>query len=70
MLALAEYRATRCRRCGNNVNETTAMEGTHQWRVRKVRCWACHELEGAQNAAPNKPEDRPGARQMWVEKVR
>lgn len=68
MLALAEYRASRCRRCGNNINETTAKEGTHQWRVRKVRCFACDALEGAQQQASNKPEDRPGARLMWVEK--
>lgn len=69
MLALARYRATRCRRCGNNVNESTAKEGTHRWRVRKVRCYACDALERAQHSMPNEPGDRPGARQMWVEKV-
>jgi len=68
MLALAEWRARQCQRCGHNLDETTAKEGTHQWRVRRMRCWACDALEAAQQSASNKPEDRPGARLMWVEK--
>lgn len=73
MLALAEYRAGKCSGCGHNLDETLGNKGARQrWRVQKARCWACHDLEGvrAQNAKTDKPEDLPGARLMWVEKVR
>lgn len=73
MLALAEYRALRCPcGCGHNVNDTTAKQGTHQWKVRKVRCMARDALEAARQKAEKtaKPEDRLGARLTWVEKVR
>jgi hypothetical protein len=71
MLALAEFRASRCPcGCGHNMADTTAKEGTHQWRVRRIRCHARDAMEGAQQRASNKPEDRPGARIWWSEKVR
>ncbi|HEX5996944.1 MAG TPA: hypothetical protein VFY84_17515 [Jiangellales bacterium] len=51
MLALAEYRASLCPcGCGHKAADTLAMEGTHQWRVRKVRCHARDQLAVAQNA--------------------
>lgn len=71
MLALAEFRATRCPcGCGHSVADTTAKEGTVQWRVRKVRCLARDAMVAAQQGASNKPEDRPDARLWWTEKVR
>jgi len=71
MLALVEYRASRCPcGCGHSVADTTAQQGVHEWRVRKVRCHARDKLVAAQQAASNKPEDRPDARLWWTEKVR
>jgi hypothetical protein len=71
MLALAEFRATRCPcGCGHNVAETTAKEGTYRWKVRRVRCLARDAMVAAQQQASGKPEDRPDARLWWTEKVR
>lgn len=71
LLALDEYRASRCPcGCGHNAADTTAKEGTVRWRVRKIRCHARDALVAAQQAASNKPEDRPEARIWWTEKVR
>lgn len=73
MLALAEFRASRCPcGCGHSVADTTAKAGTHEWRVRKVRCFARDALVAAQQAAAKdaKPEDRLDARIWWTEKVR
>lgn len=72
MIALGEYRATRCKGCGNNVEETTGPQDGLRWQVRRVRCWACHDLEAAHlvNSKTDKPETYPGARLMWVEKAR
>lgn len=71
MLALAEFRASRCPcGCGHNAKDTTGMEIPGQWVARRVRCHARAALEAAQAAAPNNPEDLPGARIWWSEKVR
>lgn len=71
MLALAEYRASRCPcGCGHDVADTTAKEGVHQWRARKVRCHARAAMLTAQQKAPNEPKDLPEARLWWVEKAR
>lgn len=71
MLALAEYRTSRCPcGCGHNVDDTTAQEGTHRWRVRRVRCLARDAMVTAQQKASSKPEDRPEARMWWTEKMR
>jgi hypothetical protein len=69
MLALAEYRASRCPcGCGHNIAETTAPEGTHRWRARKVRCYARDAMVAAQEAAQTKNVTRPEARLWWSEK--
>jgi hypothetical protein len=71
MLALAEYRSSRCPcGCGNNVNETTGREVPGQWRARRVRCHARAAMVLAQQGASSKPEDLPEARLWWTEKVR
>lgn len=70
MLALAEFRATRCPcGCGHHIDKTTAKEGTHQWRVRKVRCMARDAELAAQQKAPNEAKDRPEARLWWTEEA-
>jgi hypothetical protein len=72
MLALAEHRSGRCKGCGHKLDETTGRKGARQrWQIRKARCWACHDLEGVrlQHLKNDKPDDRPGARLMWVEKA-
>lgn len=48
--------------------DTTAKEGTHRWRVRRVRCLARDAQVAAQQKVSNKPEDRPDARLWWTEK--
>ena len=71
VLALAEYRASRCPLgCGHNVNDTTGMEVPGRWKVKRVRCHACAAELAAQQAAPSKPEDYPGARIWWSERSR
>lgn len=71
MLALAEYRATRCPcGCGHAARDTTGTEVPGQFKARRVRCHARAALEAAQAGASNKPEDLPGARLWWTEKVR
>jgi hypothetical protein len=71
MLALAEYRASRCPcGCGHNADDTTAREGLHEWKVRRVRCHARAAMVRAQQGASDKPEDLPDARLWWTEKVR
>lgn len=71
MLALAEYRASRCGGCGQNVYESQTHEGTHAWRAKARRCWACDRLGRTQaQAAEQFPDVPPGARKWRVEKVR
>lgn len=71
LLALAEYRATRCPcGCGHNAADTTAKEGTYRWRARRVRCMARDAMVAAQQQASSKPEDRAEARLWWTEKMR
>lgn len=70
MLALGEYRASLCSGCGQDRRETTAKEGTHEWRVRKWRCLACDAVELAQESAAKNKQIRPGAVLWGVEKVR
>lgn len=72
MLALAEVRAGRCKGCGQDLADTTAHEGMHEWRVRRMRCHGCAalEVERLKASKVDKPESLPGARLMWVEKVR
>lgn len=69
MLALAEYRASRCPcGCGNNAADTTGPEVIGQWKARRVRCHARAAMVLAQRNASSKPEDLPEARLWWVEK--
>jgi hypothetical protein len=69
MLALAEYRASRCPcGCGNNTTDSLAKEGTVRFKARKVRCLARMALVSAQQSAPNEPSDFPEARLWWTEK--
>jgi hypothetical protein len=71
MLALAEYRSSRCPcGCGNNVADTTGPEVIGQWKARRVRCHARAAMVLAQQHASSKPEDLPEARLWWTEKVR
>lgn len=58
MLALHLYRSRRCPcGCGLDVRDTTAPEGTHRWKVRKVRCLARDALALAQaQHKANRPE--------------
>ena len=70
MLALFEYRASRCPGCGQNVAESMAPEGAHVWRAQSRRCWACDAKATAMDAAPHGEHDRPVARYWTVRKVR
>lgn len=67
MLALAEYRASRCPcGCGHAIADTTAKEGTFVWRTRKTVCIARDTLAAAQKAYDGTHGD---ALLWWVEKA-
>jgi hypothetical protein len=71
VLALAEYRASRCPcGCGHNSADTLGEEVPGRWRVKRVRCHARAAMIIAQEAAPNEPKYQPAARIWWTEKVR
>lgn len=71
VLALAVFRNSRCPcGCGHNVADSTGQEVPGMFRAQRVRCHARAALDLAQAQAPNKPEDLPGARIWWTDKVR
>jgi hypothetical protein len=49
MLALAEYEASRCDGCGNDLHESLDSE-MEEWAVEPIRCGACTRLAVAQDA--------------------